>query len=57
VERNKPRVFPRPDILTIRTTNVGSGISTGLPRMAVLAASCDVYFRPDESRPLFANKG
>ena len=31
MEYDKPRVFPGPDILNIRTTNLGSHILTGLP--------------------------
>jgi hypothetical protein len=35
VERGKPRVFPRPEVLTIRTTDSKSVYFSCLPRMAV----------------------
>jgi len=41
VERDKPRVFPRPDILTIRTTDSGSVYFKRPPRM-VAGVGCNL---------------
>ena len=41
MERDNPRVFPRPDILIIRTAKLGDRISTGLPRMT-LGFTCNL---------------